>query len=400
MPNLLAADSPNLYSATGVVAHALSERWLRTGIKPRHAIGKIDIVDGFEVKIDHEMLDYVQSSVDRCMYLPGRHLIEQRLRFSDYLQVMPIPHQGGTLDFCAMVPGHARLVDHKYGIAEPILAKNNFQLMLYALLLYIEWDWMYDFKSFTLAIHMPRLNHFDEWEISTEQLLVFAGWIKERARQAWRLNAPRTPEPHACRYCKVRSTCAANLKMQFALSSGDTFDAFHEQTVDDLSSFLQSIDDEFGAYRPPLAHIPTLDTEKLAILTPYKPMVEAWWNAAAGELLARGLRGEAIGEQKIVRSSKKRVFKDDYAALAFLVEQGVPQSAMMEQAMKSPAEAVRQLVMLGKTKAEAEEMIFDYCVKPPGEPTLAALSDKRQALVIDSPQAWRDETATTDDEEI
>ena len=129
-------------------------------------------------------------------------------------------------------------------------------------------------------------------------------------------------------------------------------------------------------------------------------MIDAWWNAAKDELLARGLRGESIGEQKIVRSSKNRVFKDDYAALAFLVEQGVPQSAMMEQAMKSPAEAVRQLVMLGKTKAEAEEMIFDYCVKPPGEPTLAALSDKRQALVIDSPQAWRDETATTDDEEI
>lgn len=399
IPNILTKDPGNIYAATGSVAHWVSEVWLRTGKKPKHLLGTWKVVDDFIVEIDHEMMDYVQSSIDRCINRPGRHLIEQRLRFTNFMPIMPISHQGGTMDFAVLNPGHAYVIDHKYGIAEEIMAENNFQAMLYALLLYIEWDWMYSFKSFTLAIHQPRLNHFDEWTVSVEDLLIFAGWIKERARLAWRLNAPRTPEPHACRYCKVRSTCAANLKMQFALSNGDIDDAFHEQTVSDLQSFLNSIDDEFGPFRPPLAHIPTLDTEKLAIITPYRTMVNAWWNAAQEELLRRGLQGEDTGKQKIVLSSKHRVFKDEIRALAIMADNGVMPGVMHTESIVSPAKAVEMLVRKGKSKEEAWAILADVVIKPKGTPTLAALSDKRHALVIDSPGNWRDETPNREDEE-
>lgn len=399
IPNVLSTDPGNLYAATGTIAHWVSEIWLRTGKKPKNLIGTKHFVGDFDVEITHEMMDYVQSSVDRCMWLPGRHLIEQHLFFGTGLDLMPIARQGGTMDFAALVPGHGKLVDHKYGIADQIFAKNNFQLMLYALLVWLEWDWMYDFKSFTIFVHQPRLNHFDEWNVSVNELMQFAGWIRERARQAWRLNAPRTPDPHACRYCKVRSTCAANLKMQFALSNGDLDDAFHEQTVDDLTSFLRSIDDEFGPFRPPLGHIPTLDTYHLSVITPYRTMVEAWWNAASAELLKRGLSGEGIGNQKIVLSSKNRVWKSEAAASAFLIDQGVPQYAATQIKSASPAEAVRQLVKLGKTKEEAAELLAKFIERPPGEPTLAPLSDRRQELVIAPASAWRDESSTTETEE-
>lgn len=400
VPNILATDSGNLYSATGTVAHWVSEIWLRTGARPSALVGTTQEVQGFKILIDHEMMDYVQSSVDRCLYLPGRHLIEQHLTYGTYMPIMPIDNQGGTMDFAALQIGHGRIIDHKYGIADQIFAKNNFQAMLYAILVYIDWDWMYAFKSFTLVIHQPRLNHFDEWEVSVEELLIFAGWIKERARQAWRLNAPRTPHPHACRYCKVRSTCVANLKMQGDLTSGDLDAAFAEQTIDDLQAFKNTLEDDFGPYRPPLGHIPTLDTEQLAVIVPYKTMVSSWWNAASDELLARGLRGEDIGHQKIVLSSKNRIWKSGAAAGAFLKDKGVPQYIANPVGVISPAQAVNELVKLGHTKAEAAALLESFIDKPPGDPTLAPLSDRRQELVIAHASAWSNETATTDDEEI
>lgn len=397
VPNLKARDTPNVYSAYGTIAHLLSEMWLRERKKPRRMLGLKMIEQGFEITVDHEMMDYVQSSVDRCILLPGHQVVEQHLKFPDGF--LPIPNQGGTMDFAAMQMGHGRVIDHKYGVADQIFALNNFQGLLYALLLFFEWDWMYSFQTFDIVIHQPRLNHYDEWTISRDDLMQFAGFIRERARLAWRINAPRTPDPHACRYCKVRTTCTANLAMQFMLSMGELDRAFDELTIDDMGAFRRSISESSDHFNPPLAHIPTLTTEDLAKIIPYRPMVSSWWEAAEVDLTRRAQAGAETPGRKLVEGVKHKQFKDREKAVIFLAQHGVPEEVMMEKKMKSPAEAVRQLVRLGRTKKEAELMLGPFVERPPGEPELVPLTDRRSELVIVPDSAWG-ATSTDENEEI
>lgn len=385
IPNILAKQDIHERTAYGTVAHDLTELWLKTGVKPRHRIGEVVEVDGHSITIDQQMLDFARDSVSRCILLPGDHFIERRIDFS---RLTPIPNQGGTMDHAALMPGVAVLTDHKFGQVE-VYAKNNSQLMIYALGILYEFDWFYDFKKFILRINQPTTGNFDEWECTRDELLEFAGYVKARAAAAWSLIAPRTPDPKACENCAVRGTCAANIQMQFRLMCRNTEVAFSEQTPQEMETFMSEVEEDF--LTPDTFDPLTLTTEHLDNLWPYKKMVESWWKRMEIELLRRAKAGAELRKVKPVEGRTHRYFPDIAKAVAQLGTFGLTRDDLVEESIKSPAVVEDLLHKHGIKRAEIPSALSGIVHKPAGKPTLAAVTDKRQRLVDLSDQvAWDD----------
>ena len=400
VPNLLAPDDGSEYAAYGTVAHAVAEQWLIDGKKPKHLIGKTEIVYagdwGYLVTIDEKMMEYVRESVDRCIVLPGKHITEQRVDFS---RLTPIPNQGGTMDFAAIEGKKVHVIDHKFGQGVRVYAEKNSQAMLYALGLIFQYDrafgGQYDMQEFVLKIHQPRLDHYDEWECTRDELMIFAGWVIERAKMAWRIDAPRTPDPKACQFCKVRSTCAANAKMQLRLMADQSAEAFGDVTVEDIKQFKEHLEHDLLRVEAvdPLA----LTTADLERLRPYKRMVEGFWKTVDHELLKRALNGAPMTKYKVVEGRSNRVFRNPTEAATKLVSLGCKPDEVTVQRIVSPTEAEELLIKAKHRRKDLPELLDELVRKPPGKPTLAPKSDKRPALQDPSAIAFAD-TSTDEDE--
>jgi hypothetical protein len=400
--NALQEDEGSPEAAYGTVGHSVAEEWLISGKAPKHLIGRHEIVYagwwGYAVEITHEMFEYVRQHVDRCILLPGKHMTEQRVDFS---RLTPIPNQGGTLDFAAIDGDTVHVVDLKLGKGVRVYAERNTQAMMYALGLVYKHDVAFggthNFKTFRLVINQPRLDHFDEWECSRDDLMVFAGWVSERAKAAWQVDAPRTPDPKACQFCKVKQTCAANAKMQLRLMADQTEAAFGDVGVAEIAKFKTELLDESFAIEAvdPLA----LTTENLERLRPFKRMVEGWWKTADHELLRRGLAGAPLTRYKVVEGKSNRRFANPTEAAQLLIEQGCKPGEVIEKVIVSPAEAEKLLVKAGHRKKDLPDLLDGIVRKPPGKPTLAPISDRRPALEDASAIAFGGGDDSSDEDE-
>ena len=372
IPNLMMHDQAGYDAALGTLAHSVHEEWLKTGKKPLHMLGIQETIDGHEVEIDREMMNFVEDSVDRLMFEPGVQHIEQKVYFS---RLTPIPKQGGTADFYACQHGKLLIRDYKHGKGVQVFAENNSQAMLYALGVFYKWDWLFNFEEIDIGIHQPRLDHFDYWTCDRATLLRFADKVKKAAKAAWRLNAPLTPSEKGCRFCKVKASCPAFLKM--ADDIGDqvfgrtAIKVTSHQAADSLES-LRS-----GLFNPQPTLPELLKTDDMARLIPFRGTFENWFSAMETELEQRALDGKEIPGHKLVESRTNREFVNEQAAVAKMEEAGIPWPRLYSVKMASPAQAEDMLRLVGMKKGVAAEFLKDVVRKPSGKPVLVVESDKR-----------------------
>lgn len=398
IPNILAEDDAGEDAAYGTVAHGVTETWLLDGRKPKHLIGTQEWVEagdwGYLIPIDEVMLDHARTCVEWVELLPGDHFIERRVDFS---RITPIPNQSGTADFIACERGRMVVADWKFGKGYVVYAKYedfdglsfepwmiNSQLALYALGAFYEFDHIYHFKEIEIRVAQPRLDHFDTVLITREQLLEFAAWAKLRAAAAWQHNAPRTPSPRACQWCKVRNTCAAGAKLYADLISARSAEAFAdltsggEITADAVTAFKDDLD---IIAVPQTADVMTLTTEQMAQLYAWRGIVESWWASLGDELFRRASRGERVPGWKLVEGRSRRVFRYPTTAGEKLVELGVSRSKVFVEEVCSPAQAEELLLKAGHRRKDIPDLLDGLVFKPSGKPTLAPQQDKRVALV-------------------
>lgn len=399
--NLLTEDSAGVDAAYGTVAHELCEQWLKTGKRPSGRVGETVWVEsgdwGYLITIDDEMLAYVKECVDYCRFLPGDHFVEQRVFFSEYT---PLPNQSGTSDHCACLPGHMINTDHKFGKGVRVYAAKDYsdtrgvienedgsfvingnpQGLLYALGFFLKWDHKYHFERITIRIAQPRLDHFDEWETTREDLLAFGEFVKKRAALAWKPNAPRSPSPEACQWCAIKHGCAANAVMQERISRAAFDDLTKEITDDDVSDLKDRLNEPLGSYEFHRAKLMTLNTEELAILFNYRASALAWWERVKKELYDRVSRGETIPGMKVVEGRSNRMFKNKNKVVHELEQYGVSRDELIEEKLVSPAEAERLLRKAGVRAKDLPNVLSPLVEKPRGKATLVPISDKRKAL--------------------
>lgn len=399
LPNLVAPDNAGEDAAYGTVAHGVAEEWLISGVRPDHRVGEVvQIAEGrtvFDITIDNEMMEYVAQSVEWAQSLPGDLYIEKKVYFS---QLTPIPKQGGTMDVGAFEHTVMRIFDHKFGkgvqvfaathLDDPrsiivnedgtVYANGNTQAMLYALGALYEYDWIYGFQRIIVYISQPRLNHFQTWETTKDELLKFAEWVKVRAFLAWQKGASRTPSEKGCRFCKVKSTCPALVALMNKLTD-DVFDDLDaEVTSEQAQDAMLTVQMQDTPKLLPVEH---LTTEQLSRLLPYRSMFEKWFTSLEEELLNRALNGAEIPGMKLVEARSNRKWNvAEQRAVDELMFLGVKKGDMYSTDFLSPAKAETALVKAGMRKNAAEKVIAKLVAKAPGKATLAPVADTREKL--------------------
>lgn len=393
LANLNAPDSAGFEAAEGTVAHAMGEQWLKTGVRPTSRVGDIEWIeeagDFFLIPITEEMLEFVEEYVVWCEELPGVHYVEQRVYFSE---LTPLPKQGGTADHFAIIGRVLIITDLKYGLGVKVFAKNNWQAMLYALGVIFKYDFIHRFEKVVIRICQPRMNHFDEWETTVEELFMFAGYVRLRAAAAWVPNAPRTPSAKGCMWCRVKKTCGAHLAWIDNLNAtlaDDSFEdvTFTEEQMRDAADTLSS-DMLSPALVPPFE----LNTKQLAKLLPFRPLIEGWFKSIDDELNRRAYSGERVPDMKLVEGRSNRVFKNKALAESTLIKAGVESSSLYKSAFIGPTDAEAELRKAGHNRKSALEILAKVVIKPPGKPTLVSASDKRPELVDVADDSFDDES--------
>ena len=177
-------------AAIGTAIHELSEIILSNGQIPAGT-------DPDHIAMAQAYADFVNTLVEN----PRKKLIEVSL--DDGLKSLH-PALGGTADAVLVDGDHLHVVDLKTGRVA-VDATDNKQLLTYAL------GAMRQFKAperitCTMHIFQPRVGH-SKWTVTGQDLVDHGNKLKAAAELALSSDAPTSPSPDACRYCKAKTIC-------------------------------------------------------------------------------------------------------------------------------------------------------------------------------------------------
>lgn len=407
--NVLADDHQTYEAAEGTVAHGLGELWVKSGVRPDDQIGFIEVVGGFDIEITEEMIGFVEDFYDWCMEAAEGAEYWASEQYVDISALTPIPDQGGTADFIAFRWQHLIIIDLKYG-KDPVFARENKQLRVYALGVFFEWDWLYNFQTIEIRICQPRVaGGMTTWIIAREELLAFADEAKSAWRRSWqpRELLTRTPSAKGCRWCKARATCPA--LYLFLAEDTDVFEDYGaldaKTAIIDMTPTSVSYERMVGANEtimdelavspfPDLPSPPALHTLALAKLLRYQKLMETFFNSIRAELLSRAIsREEELMWWKVVEARTRRKWVEDEDYIVETITKMFPalkKADLYVTVMASPAQmeriihtkAKQEKLSLGKVKTFLDQN--GLTVKPPGQKTLAAVDDPRLAAPRDT----------------
>ena len=177
-------------AAIGTAIHELSEIILRNGEIPAGT-------DPDHIAMAQSYADFVNTLVEN----PRKKLIEVNL--DSGLKSLH-PALGGTADAVLVDGDHLHVVDLKTGRVA-VDATDNKQLLTYAL------GAMRQFKApshITATVHIfqPRVGH-SKWTVTGQDLVDHGDRLKAAAELALTSDAPTSPSPDACRYCRAKTIC-------------------------------------------------------------------------------------------------------------------------------------------------------------------------------------------------
>lgn len=261
----------------------------------------------------------------------------------------------GTNDASIFRPGEILIVyDFKYGAGIPVEAKENKQMLYYAI--GAAGDKLMDFKTIELVIIQPRAEHpqgpIRRWVTTPEYVAKFKEELRQHIAETRNPNA-KTATGAWCRFCNAKMICPAMRDKSYEVAKID-FSKKPEENKIKLPTELTK--DELKLF---------LDNTEL--LENYIAEVKAY----AFKLLDRG---ESIDGYKLVRSSKthrKWNDTDENVATMLSLELGVDRAALFDTKLKTPAQ-VEKLVKGSK------EIIGSYSYKPEGELKLVREDDIRE----------------------
>ena len=203
-----------------------------------------DMVKQCDAYIDHwrpllEVAEFVQldmrADLTRVLH-SGFEIDGNRVKtFGTADMVMVMKKTDGTY---MLIVGDLKTGRHK------VEAKENKQLMLYALGLLRKLQTMYDITTVRLVIFQPYCGGASEWDISVEALEIFAKFASKRAIAALEAyargkkgltRADFRPSVDACQWCRFADQCSARAKAAIDTMTPPT------ATDDDLGDDVRSV---------------------------------------------------------------------------------------------------------------------------------------------------------------
>lgn len=359
-------DTPSEAAAEGTLAHELAElklrNWFFTVDFPRakfvRAVNKLKKHELWQAEMDgytDEYVDYVKETAMSLKATPTLR-IEEQVKFDEYVQ-----DGFGTADCILIGGGVLHVIDFKYGKSPDgrVSAEGNPQLSLYALGAYSSYSWLYPIERVKMTIVQPRLpDGISEWECPLSELLAFGEYVRERAALAIRGDGEYRPSEKTCRYCRAKSLCRARADENVRLA------------------FLTD-------KKPPL-----LANEEIGRYLHEGEDVAKWLKDLQEYALSECLAGREVPGWKAVEGRGSRDWTDMDAAFQALMDNGIPSALLWEQKPLTLAQVEK---VVGKKEFAA--YVGGYVVKNPGKPTLAEVSDRREAISnrITAQEAFKEE---------
>ena len=290
--------------------------------------------------------DYCKAIIDVATYAK----LEMRVNLTEVL------HPGyegvetfGTADLVA-VQELANTDEHMLIIGDlktgrhRVEAKENKQLMLYALGVYRRLKRRYNITVVRLGIFQPYAGGASEWDISVEGLELFAKFAQKRAllaldayfRGKKNLKASDfRPSVDGCQWCRFSEQCAARTK-----------------TVN--SVLAEELEDDFALELTPEQLV--AEYEKLPLLRQHIDKVEKAMAAALHS-------GKKVPGYKLVEGRPgNRAWKDAEKVAELYGDK------LTKEVLMAPTEAVKVI---------PEEELKGFITRKPGAPCVATADDKR-----------------------
>lgn len=343
-------DTTSEYAEEGTLAHEIAELKLRKHfVEPMsqrtfntrlNKMKKHELFQEEMLKHTDTYLEYLQS-ISLSLAAAPYVAVEKRINYSTYA-----PEGFGTVD-CLIIGGDTLYVtDFKYGKGVPVSAEDNSQMKLYALGAFLEYSFLYPIQNIHLAIIQPRLNSISEFTLTLEELLTWGEEIKPIAQKAFAGEGDFVSGEH-CKFCRAKAKCRARAEEFSALA-------------------------DFTSLKPPL-----LSDEEVGRMLEKGQHIESWIKALKEYALAECLKGNEIAGWKAVEGRGSRDYVDLDKAFAHLRENGIDEAVLYERVPLTVPKIEKQL---GKKEFRSLLEEPGLVVKSAGKPTLAPISDKRQAL--------------------
>lgn len=332
-------DLPNKYSAEGRLAHELAERILLNR-------------DYSDLEVTTEMVTYVKDYTD---YISSIHSgVESRLYIEKRVDYASTAPEGfGTADAIILNSNYfgdeLHIIDLKYGQGARIEAYENTQLLLYAIgaLNTLEKINIANIEYIHLEIIQPRLNHKAKWTITLPTLKYWEGYLKAKAEEASRHDAPRRPSISACQWCKVQSNCKALYN----------FTAESNEATNDSSELEKDLSDNMS------------DEDTKNILDNSK-LISSFINSVEERVYNHLLTGGELLGYKLVNGKKIRKLKSNSEEI--IVE------LLGEKAYNKSILGVRDLEKLIDKETLDSLIYFSQ-----NRPLLVKENDKREAIILE-----------------
>lgn len=305
------------------------------------------------VLITADMIEQVRKYTDYCKAIIDVATYVKLERRVNLTEVLHPGYEGvetfGTADLVA-VQELANTEEHMLIIGDlktgrhRVEAKENKQLMLYALGVYRRLKRRYNITMVRLVIFQPYAGGASEWDISVEGLELFAKFAQKRAllaldayfRGKKNLKASDfKPSVDGCQWCRFSEQCAARTKTVNAVLA--------EELEDDFA--LELTPEQLAA-----------EYEKLPLLRQHIDKVEKAMAAALHS-------GKKVPGYKLVEGRPgNRAWKDAEKVAELYGDK------LTKEVLMTPTEAVKVI---------PEEELKDFITRKPGAPCVAAADDKR-----------------------
>lgn len=328
--------------------------------------GAVLITDDFVSQVN-KYVDYCRPIIDAAELVE----VESRVNLTRVLhpgvELSGAPLQTfGTADLVALQPlvkhecevGHMLIVgDLKTG-RHKVLAKENKQMMLYALGLLRKLKRLYDITAVRLVIFQPYAGGADEWDTTPEALELFGKFASKAALKAIDAfergkkglkPADFRPGNDACQWCRFSEKCNAKRKSASAAAESDLSDDSTEMTLDQLKA----------------------EWDKLPLMRQHIADIEKAMYAAL-------MRGEQVEGLKLVEGKMGNRAWGNLAAVEEYVNGrgGGLDKLMYKQSLLSPTEAEK---VLAEEWFDTWDILKQHITRKPGQPSIATADDKRPA---------------------
>ena len=334
----------------GTVAHELAEYALDMYLKgeymplldelptPKHiAENKY-----YSPEMDKYVTDYICYVCDLYETQEGAEMhIERKFDLTSY-----VPECFGSCDCDIVGEKVLNIIDLKYGKGVQVDAKDNSQLMMYALgvLRSLSPKRQAEIETVRMHIAQVRLGNYSVFEMTARDLTHWGIHVlRPTAEKAWAGQGETKVGSH-CKFCKFKAQCRA--QKEALVNEFETHGETKALTLDEIGDILSKSD-----------------------------MFTDWLASVKTFAMQAATRGEKVKGWKLVEGRSVRVITDTEKAIERLKAIGFSTEDVTNRKLKGIGDLKR---LVGKKPLAAA--LDGLIIKPQGLPTLAPENDKREAL--------------------